>query len=115
MPAITAQVMIRVGTSSRQLVDIHNSDQSCPSVAVSEETTTQVMAATVDLAVVAHIRVALQDQERSVKETQAVTQLAEEAVQQVAAVAAPEAWVLQEILPKDKVDQELLLRLPDLA
>ena len=34
---------------------------------------------------------------------------------QVAAVAAPEAWVLQEILPKDKVDQELLLRLPDLA
>jgi hypothetical protein len=62
---------------------------------------------------VVHIRVALPERVLQVKETQAVTPLVVEAVQQVAAVAAPEAWVLQEILPKDKVDQVLQLLLLD--
>ena len=106
--------MIRVGTSSQQLVDIHNSDQLLLTVAGSAETTTRATGASVVLAAAAHFRVALQDQELWVKETQAVTPLVEEAGQQVAAEAAPEAWVLQETLLKDKVDQDLQLLLLDL-
>jgi hypothetical protein len=77
--------------SSQQLADIHNSDQLLLSVAGSEEITTRATAASVVLAVAVHFRVALQDQELLVKETQAVTPLVEEAGQPVAAVAALEA------------------------
>jgi len=55
--------MIRVGTSSRQLADIHNSDQLLHSVAASEEITTQAAVALVVLVVAVHIRMALQEQE----------------------------------------------------
>jgi len=55
--------MTRVGISSRQLVDIHNSDQSCPSVVASEEITTQAAVALVVLVVEVHIRMAPQEQE----------------------------------------------------
>ena len=113
-PAITAQVMIQVGTSSRQLVVTHNLDQSCPSVVVSEETTTRVMAATVVQAAVVRIRVALPEQVLQAKETQAETQLVVEVVQQAAVAVAPVVWVLQETLLKDKVDQESQLQSPDL-
>jgi hypothetical protein len=77
--------------SSQQLADIHNSDQLLLSVAGSEEITTRATAASVVLAVAVHFRVALQDQELLVKETQAVTPLVEEAGQPVAVVAALEA------------------------
>jgi hypothetical protein len=106
--------MIRVGTSSQQLVDIHNSDQLLLLVAGSAETTTRATAASVVLAAAAHFRVALQDQELWVKETQAVTPLVAEVAQLAAAVAAPEAWVLQETRPKGKVEQELQLLSLDL-
>ena len=112
-PAITAQVMIQVGTSSRQLVVTHNLDQSCPSVVVSEETTTRVMAATVVQAAVVRIRVALLEAALQVKETQAVTPLVVEVVQQVVAAAAPAVWGLQETLLKDRVVQERQLLLPE--
>jgi hypothetical protein len=103
-----------VGTSSQLLVEILNLDQLLLLVAGSEEITTRVVAATVVQAAVVHSRMALLEQELSVKETQAVTPLVAEAAQQVAAVAAPEAWVLQEIRPKDKVDQALQLLSLDL-
>jgi hypothetical protein len=106
--------MIPVGTSSQLQVEIRNSDQLLLLVAGLEEITTRAMAATVVLVEAVHFRMALQDQELSVKETQAVTPLVAEAAQQVAAVVAPEAWVLQEIRPKDKVDQALQLLSLDL-
>ena len=106
--------MIRVGTSSQLLVEIHNSDQLLLTAAGSAVTTTQVTVASVVLVAVVHIRVALPDQELLVKETRAVTPLVVEVVQQAAAVVALEAWVLQEILPKDKVDQVHQLQLLDL-
>ena len=77
--------MIRVGTSSQQLVDIHNSDQLLLLVAGSAETTTRATGASVVLAAAAHFRVALQDQELWVKETQAVTPLVAEVAQLAAA------------------------------
>ena len=105
--------MIRVDMSSQQLVDIHNSDQLLLTVAGSAETTTLATVASVVLVAVVHIRVALPERVLQVKETQAVTPLVVEVVQQVVAAAALEAWVLREILPKDKVDQERQLLLPE--
>ena len=95
--------------SSQQLVDIHNSDQLLLTAAGSAVTTTQVTVASVVLVAVVHIPVALPEQARRVKETLAVTQLVAEAVQQVAAAAAPEVLVLQETLHKVKVAQEYQL------
>jgi hypothetical protein len=106
--------MIRVGTSSQQLVDIHNSDQLLLTVAGSAETTTRAPGASVVLAAAAHFRVALQDQELWVKETQAVTPLVAEVAQLAAAEAVLAVWALQETLHKDKVDQALQLLSLDL-
>ena len=106
--------MTQVGISSQLLVEILNSDQLLLSVAGLEEITTRVMAATVVLVVAVHIRVALLEVALRVKETQAVTQRVVEAVPPAAVVVAPEAWVLQETLLKDKVDQEPQLQSPDL-
>ena len=105
--------MIQVGTSSRQRVDIHNSDQLLLTAAGSAVTTTQVTVASVVLVAVVHIRVALPERVLLVKETQAVTPLVVEVVQQVVAAAAPEVWGLQETLLKDKVVQEYQLVLPE--
>jgi hypothetical protein len=106
--------MIQAGTSSQQRADIHNSDQLLPTAAGSAVTTTQVTVASVVLVAVVHIPVALPEQVLQVKETQAVTPLVVEVVPLAAVVAAPEVWVLQETLLKDKVDQELQLQLLDL-
>ena len=95
--------------SSQQLVDIHNSDQLLLTAAGSAVTTTQVTVASVVLVAVVHIRVALPERVLQVKETQAVTPLVVEVVQQVAAAAAPEVLVLQETLHKVKVAQEYQL------
>ena len=72
--------MIPVGTSSQLQVEILNSDQLLLSAAGSEEITTRVMAATVVRVAAVHFRVALQDQELWVKETQAVTPMVAEVV-----------------------------------
>ena len=101
--------MIQVGTSSQQRADIHNSDQLLLTAAGSAVTTTQVTVASVVLVAVVHIRVALPERVLQVKETQAVTPLVVEVVQQVAAAAAPEVLVLQETLHKVKVAQEYQL------
>jgi hypothetical protein len=106
--------MIRVGTSSQLVVEILNSDQLLLSAAGSEEITTRVMAATVVRVAAAHFRVALLEQELSVKETQAVTPLVAEAAQLAAAVAVLVVWVLQGTLLRDKVAQVLQLLLLDL-
>ena len=84
------------------------------SVAGLEEITTRVTVALVVLVVAVHFRMALQDQELWVKETQAETPLVAEVAQLAAAVVAPEAWVLQETRPKGKVEQELQLLSLDL-
>jgi hypothetical protein len=105
--------MIQVGTSSQQRVDIHNSDQLLLTAAGSAVTTTQVTVASVVLVAVVHIRVALPEQVLQVKETQAVTPLVVEVVQQAVAAAAPEVLVLQETLLKDRVVQERQLLLPE--
>jgi hypothetical protein len=103
--------MIQAGMSSQQRADIHNSDQLLLTAAGSAVTTTQVTVASVVLVAVVHIPVALPEQARRVKETLAVTQLVVEVVQQVVVAAAPEVWVLQETLHKDKVVQEFQLPL----
>ena len=72
------------------------------------------MAATVVQVAAVHITMALLEVALRVKETQAVTQRVVEAVPPAAVVVAPEAWVLQETLLKDKVDQEPQLQSPDL-
>jgi len=105
--------MIQTATSSQQRADIHNSDQLLLTAAGSAETTTQVTVASVVLVAVVHIRVALPERVLQVKETQAVTPLVVEVVQQVVAAAAPEVWGLQETLLKDRVDQERQLLLPE--
>ena len=105
--------MIRVGTSSQQLVDIHNSGQLLLTVAGSAETTTRATVASVVLAEAARITMALLDQELLVKETQVVTPLVEEAAQQVAVAAVLAVWVLRETLLRVKVDQVLQLLLLD--
>ena len=99
--------MIRVGTSSQQLVDIHNSDQLLLTVVGSAETTTRATVASVVLAAAVHFRVGLQDQELSVKETRAVTPMVAEVVLLVVVAAVLVVWVLQGTLLRDKVDQEL--------
>jgi hypothetical protein len=105
--------MIQAGTSSQQRADIHNSDQLLPTAAGSAVTTTQVTVASVVLVAVVHIPVALPEQVLQVKETQAVTLLVVEVVPLAAVVAAPEVWVLQETLLKDRVVQERQLLLPE--
>jgi len=99
--------MIPVGTSSQLQVEILNSDQLLPSVAGLEEITTRVTVALVVLVVAVHFRMALQDQELSVKETRAVTPMVAEVVLLVVVAAVLVVWVLQETRPKGKVDQEL--------
>jgi hypothetical protein len=99
--------MIPVGTSSQLQVEILNSDQLLLLVAGLEEITTRAMAATVVLVVAVHFRMALQDQELSVKETRAVTPMVAEVVQLAAAEAVLAVWALPETLLKDRVAQEL--------
>ena len=99
--------------SSQQLVDIHNSDQLLLTVVGSVVTTTRVTVASVVLVVAAHIPVALPEQARRAKETQAVTLLVAEAVQLVEVAAALEVWVLLETLNKDKVAQGYQLVSPE--
>ena len=99
--------------SSQQQAGIHNSDQLLLTAAGSAVTTTQVTVASVVLVAVVHIRVALPERVRRVKETLAVTPLVVEAAQLVVAVAAPEVWVPQETLLKVKVVQECQLVSPE--
>jgi len=105
--------MIPVGTSSQLQVEILNSDQLLPSVAGLEEITTRVTVALVVLVVAVHFRMALQDQELWVKETQAVTPMVAEVVLLVVVAAVLVVWVLQGTLLRDKVDQVLQLLLLD--
>jgi type VI protein secretion system component VasF len=105
--------MIPVGTSSQLQVEIRNSDQLLLLVAGLEEITTRVTVALVVLVVAVHFRMALQDQELSVKETRAVTPMVAEVVLLAVVAAVLVVWVLQGTLLRDKVDQVLQLLLLD--
>jgi len=105
--------MIPVGTSSQLQVEILNSDHLLLLVAGLEEITTRVTVVLVVLVVAVHFRMALQDQELSVKETRAVTPMVAEVVLLVVVAAVLVVWVLQGTLLRDKVDQVLQLLLLD--